>query len=93
MDAEKATPFLEVSLLFSKLWYHYSAQASYFAAFRGIRDTKIEKSLGIQDKISKNQMVNVRLEPVVSKTTNQVHKGLTAHLNLPQTSGSKNSYG
>ena len=34
-------------------------------------------------------MVNVRLEPVVSKTTNQVHKGLTAHLNLPQTSGRK----
>ena len=31
---------------------HYSAQASYFAAFRGIRDTKIEKSRGIQDKIS-----------------------------------------
>ena len=31
---------------------HYSAQASYFAAFRGIRDTKIEKSHGIQDKIS-----------------------------------------
>ena len=28
---------------------HYSAQASYFAAFRGIRDTKIEKSRGIQD--------------------------------------------
>ena len=31
---------------------HYSAQASYFAACRGIRDTKIEKSRGIQDKIS-----------------------------------------
>ena len=31
---------------------HYCAQASYFAAFRGIRDTKIEKSRGIQDKIS-----------------------------------------
>ena len=31
---------------------HYSAQASYFAAFRGIRDTKIEKSRGMQDKIS-----------------------------------------
>ena len=31
---------------------HYSEQASYFAAFRGIRDTKIEKSRGIQDKIS-----------------------------------------
>ena len=31
---------------------HYSAQASYFAAFRGIRDTKIEKSRGIQDKKS-----------------------------------------
>ena len=31
---------------------HYSAQTSYFAAFRGIRDTKIEKSHGIQDKIS-----------------------------------------
>ena len=31
---------------------HYSAQASCFAAFRGIRDTKIEKSCGIQDKIS-----------------------------------------
>ena len=31
---------------------HYSAQASYFAAFRGIRDTKIEKSRGIRDKIS-----------------------------------------
>ena len=31
---------------------HYSAQASYFAAFRGIRNTKIEKSRGIQDKIS-----------------------------------------
>ena len=31
---------------------HYSAQASYFAAFRGIRDTKIEKSRGIQDKTS-----------------------------------------
>ena len=34
------------------LEHHYSAQASYFAAFRGIRDTKIEKSRGIQDKIS-----------------------------------------
>ena len=31
---------------------HYSEQASYFVAFRGIRDTKIEKSCGIQDKIS-----------------------------------------
>ena len=30
---------------------HYSAQASYFAAFRGIWDKKIEKSRGIQDKI------------------------------------------
>ena len=29
---------------------HYSAQASYFGACRGIRDTKIEKSRGIQDK-------------------------------------------
>ena len=29
----------------------YSAQASYFAAFRGIRDTKIEKSRGIRDNI------------------------------------------
>ena len=35
-----------------RLSQHYSAQASYFAAFRGIRDTKIEKSRGIQDKIS-----------------------------------------
>ena len=33
-------------------FFHCSAQASYFAAFRGIRDTKIEKSRGIQDKIS-----------------------------------------
>ena len=32
--------------------FQYSAQASYFAAFRGIRDTKIEKSRGIQDKLS-----------------------------------------
>ena len=31
--------------------HHHSAQAS-FAAFRGIRDTKIERSRGIQDKIS-----------------------------------------
>ena len=31
---------------------HYSAQVSYFAAFRGIRDTKIEISCGIQDKTS-----------------------------------------
>ena len=30
---------------------HYSAQASYFAACRGIRDTKIEQCRGIQDKI------------------------------------------
>ena len=30
----------------------YSAQASYFAACRGIRDTKIEKSRGIQDHIA-----------------------------------------
>ena len=31
---------------------HYSAQASYFASFRGIWNTKIEKSRGIQNKHS-----------------------------------------